>query len=340
MMTFDEYCAEVKSNKQLSIEKSKRVTSRKKELYNFGGLGYMNSLSSNALKVGSVKVNTVNLARIAYETKGNETKYLKLLKDRVIIALEALDTVRYIIKRNVDKGLLPNFTDGILDFEHLYNTVGINGIYETMKTFGYTTVNEFGNTVYTEEAYNFGKQIFEVIQSAISEFTADKDYKGNVEQIPGETAAVKFLEADKLLHREVVVLDLPLYGNQWIPLGINSSLAERTKICSAFDGYCNGGSIMHINVDAPFATEEQAWEMLNFVADAGVTYFAFNGKLSTDDNGHLFYGDTCPECGAPKTAEYTRTVGFFTKTNNWSKERKDEYKLRKWMPLNEKGGKA
>lgn len=94
---------------------------------------------------------------------------------------------------------------------------------------------------------------------------------------------------------------------------------------------------MHCNVDAPFATEEQAWDMLNYIANKGVTYFAFNGKLCSDENGHLFYGDICPECGSPKTAEYTRTVGFFTKTASWSKERKEEFKLREWMSLNDKG---
>lgn len=94
---------------------------------------------------------------------------------------------------------------------------------------------------------------------------------------------------------------------------------------------------MHVNIDSPFATEEQAWDMLNYITDQGVTYFAFNPNLSTDDNGHLFYGDICPECGSPKTAEFSRTVGFFTKINGWSKERKEEFKLRKWMTLNEDG---
>ena len=35
-----------------------------------------------------------------------------------------------------------------------------------------------------------------------------------------------------------------------------------------------------------------------------------------------------------------RTVGFYTPTNTWSKERKAEYKMREWMPLNEKGENA
>lgn len=300
-------------------------------------LGYFNSIGGTALKVGSIKVSTINLARIAYESDGDEKRFLKILKDRLVLDMKLLDVVRGIIKRNVEKNLLPNFNDGMLDFEHLYNTVGLNGVYEVMKSFGYTVTDDLGKTNYTKDAYRFGEAIFKTCHEAISEFTADKDYMVNIEQVPGETAATKFQQADTLLYPEQVVTDLPLYGNQWIALGIPASLKDRIDICAAFDHYCDGGSICHINVDAPFATDEQAWDMLNYITDKGVTYFAFNGKMSTCDNGHLFYGDICPECGEQKTSEYTRTVGFYTKTKSWSKERKAEFKLREWMPLNEKG---
>ena len=42
------------------------------------------------------------------------------------------------------------------------------------------------------------------------------------------------------------------------------------------------------------------------------------------------YGDICPVCGEEKTSEWTRTVGFYTPIKTWSKERKEEYKLRDW----------
>ena len=95
-----------------------------------------NSVGGTALKVGSVKVNTINLARLALDTN-SEAEYLEKLTDRVYLNLQALDCVRHIIQRNVEKGLLPNFEHGLVDFEHLYNTVGFIGIYETMKKFGY-----------------------------------------------------------------------------------------------------------------------------------------------------------------------------------------------------------
>ena len=300
---------------------------------------YFNSIGGSALKVGSVKVSTLNIARLAYQSS-SEQDFLIRLRNLTELDLKILDAQRSIIRRNVEKGLLPSFSSGLVDFEHLYSTIGINGIYEAIKTFGYIKKDELGNTFYTDEAFSLGKRIFAVIRNCIDNFSLDKNYKFNIEQVPAEQAAAKMQAADKMLYPDKVVEDLPLYGNQWIPLGIKATILERTRICAAFDSYCNGGSIEHINVDAPFATFEQAWEMLNWVAQQGVTYFAFNGKVAQCKNFHSFYGKVCPVCGEPVETEYTRIVGFYTPTKTYSKERKAEFNLREWMPLNEKGAEA
>lgn len=300
---------------------------------NIEDLGYFNSIGGTALKVGSVKVSSINLARIALESE-TEQEYLDKLKDITILNCKALDVIRHIIQRNVEKGLLPNFDKGIVDFEHLYNTIGIIGIYETMKKFGYVEYDEFGNAYYTKLADEFGKQIFKTIHSVKDEFMKNVDYKINLEQIPGESAAAKMQKADKLLYPETVVDDLPLYGNQFIPLGIKTTLKERIRIASLFDSYCNGGSIAHINIDAPFKNFEQAWDLTNYIADQGLTYFAYNIKIQACKHNHAFYGDICPQCGGPVETEYTRIVGFYVPVNTWSKERKEEYAMREWDDVN------
>lgn len=293
-------------------------------------LGYFNSIGGTALKVGSVKVSTLNLARLALEYHGDEEAYLTNLKKLVRLDCQVLDVVRHILKRNVEKGLLPNFTKGIVDFEHLYNTVGVIGIYETMKTFGYTYQDELGNTFYSENADRFGEKIFKTIHEVKDDFMKDKDYKINLEQIPGESAAAKLLKADRFFYPETVVEDLPLYGNQFIPLGIKTTMAERIRIASLFDSFCNGGSIAHLNIDKPFDSFDKAWEMVNYIADKGLTYFAFNTKIQACAKNHGFYGKVCPICGGPVENEYTRIVGFYTPIKSWSKERKAEFKLREW----------
>jgi len=300
---------------------------------NIEDLGYFNSIGGTALKVGSVKVSTINLARLALENT-TEQSYLTALRDMVQLDLEVLDCVRHIISRNVEKGLLKNFTLGMVDFEHLYNTIGFIGIYETMKSFGYTEQDSLGNTFYKPEAAAFGKKIFDTIRNVKDVFCIDKDYMVNTEQIPGESAAAKLMKKDKLLYVESVVDDLPLYGNQFIPLGIQTTLTERVRIASLFDKYCNGGSILHVNIEAPFNSFEQAWDMLNYISDQGVTYFAFNTKIQACKHNHAFYGKTCPICGEPVETEYTRIVGFYTPIKTYSKERKAEFKMRKWMDVN------
>ena len=256
---------------------------------NIEDLGYFNSIGSTALRVGSVKVSTINLARLALE-HNNEKEYLASLKEITELNLKVLDCVRHIIERNIEKGLLPNYREGLIDIKTQYNTIGIIGIYETMKTFGYIEQDEFGNVFYKPEAYKFGEKIFKVLHNTKDNFILDKDYMINIEAVPAEQAAEKMQKADEMLYPEKVVRDLPLYGNQFIPLGIKTTLQERVKIAAAFDNYCNGGSILHFNIEAPFTSEEAAWDMLNYITDAGVTYFAFTTKIQACRNNHAFFG--------------------------------------------------
>ena len=296
---------------------------------NIEDLGFFSSIGGTALRVGSVKVSTINLARIAYESN-TEQEYLIKLRDINELNLKVLDTVRHIIKRNHEKGLLPNYCDGLIDIDSQYNTIGVIGIFETMKKFGYVTVDEFGNHYYTKEADAFGKKIFDVITRGKEQFILDKDYKVSIEQIPGESCAAKLQAADELLYPELVIKDLPLYGNQFIPLGIKTTMKERIRIASLFDSYCNGGSIAHINIEAPFATFEQAWDMVNYIAEQGLTYFAFNTKIQACKHNHAFFGTKCPVCGGDVHTEYTRVVGFYVPIATWSAPRKAEFKMREW----------
>lgn len=202
---------------------------------NIEDLGYFNSIGGTALKVGSVKVSTINLARIALDTN-SEDEYLKELERRVITNLRALDCVRSIIRRNVEKGLLPNFKHNLVDFDHLYNTIGFIGVYETMKKFGYIRVDELGDTYYTEKASAFGEKIFKTMRATADKFIQDNkcDYQINTEQIPGESAAAKLMKKDKFFYPSANIYDLPLYGNQFIPLGIKTTGQERVRIATIF----------------------------------------------------------------------------------------------------------
>lgn len=301
---------------------------------NIKDLGYFNSVGGTALEVGSVKVNTVNLARLSYENSVDT--YMDALRDKIVLCLKALDCVRHIIQRNVEKGLLPNYSLNILNIKSQYNTIGIIGIYETLQKYGFTYRDKFGYTYYTDEGVKFAKKILETIHKVKNEFSKNVDYMINIEQIPGERAACILMEKDKLFFPDEQY-ELPLYGNQWIPLGVKTTIQEKVRLSAILDEACSGGSIAHINIDAPFNDFDTAWNMLNYVADSGVTYFAFNLRISACKHNHGFYGETCPICGEPKTTSYQRIVGFLTPERTYSKERKEEFRMRDWFDLNDMG---
>ena len=256
-------------------------------------LGYFNSIGGTALEVGSVKVNTINLARIAYETKSKE-EYLATLKDRVLLVSKSLDVIRGIIKRNVEKGLLPNYSYNIINMKSQYNSIGIIGIYECLQKFNMTYTDALGYVHYTPEGIEFAKDILATITETKNAFTADKDYQMNIEQIPRRTCGGCSNAERPVLFFLMKKYELPLYGNQWIPLGVKTSLAEKIHLSAILDKACSGGSIAHINLDAPLQNFDVAWDLLNHIADEGVTYFAFCTRISACKHNHGFYGETCP----------------------------------------------
>lgn len=287
---------------------------------------FINSIGGTALSIGSVKVNTINLMRIALETECDEKKYLALLKKRALLCCKTLDVVRHIIKRNVEKGLLPNYQDGGIEMDKQYCTMGILGLYEVIEAFGYTTTDEVGYTYYTEEGIEFASKIFEVLNEVKDNFTAE--YSFNIESVPAERAAVILCQKDNLLYD---LNDKFIYSNQWIPLSTKCTIQEKLKLSSILDEKCSGGSIAHINLEANFPNTDVAWEMLNKIAQSGVIYFAFNTRINECINHHGFVGtDICPTCGEKVYDTYQRIVGYLVPTRSYSKDRFREFTTRQW----------
>lgn len=288
---------------------------------------FINSIGGTALSVGSCRVSTINLVRIAYESKLNKEKYLEILRDRVLLDCKALTSMRHIIKRNIEKGLLPNYQDGAVELDKQFCTIGGIGMYEVMDLFGLINTDEFGCKSYSDEAVEFATQILDTINDVKDNFECDFSF--NLEMIPAENCAGVICQADNLLFEQDKYY---IYSNQWIPLMEKCTIQEKCRLGSLFDKKCGGGCIAHINVENRFPNEETAWEMLNYVASKGVIYFAFTTKISVCKHRHSFISENrCPICGEPIADTYARVVGFYTPVSSYQKIRKREFDHRKWM---------
>lgn len=290
--------------------------------------GFINSIGGTALSIGSVKVNTINLMHIVYELEDElvENEYLKILRKRAKLCCKVLDRVRYIIRRNVEKGLLPNYCDGGIELDKQYCTLGILGLYEVMVKFGYIKTDEFGNKSYTDAGIKFADRIFKVLNDVKDNFT--DEYSFNIESVPAERAAVILCGKDSTLFN---VHDFEIYSNQWIPLTAKCTINEKIRTAAILDNKCSGGAIAHINIESNFSTSDEAWNMLNYIATQGVIYFCFNTRINVCKHRHAFVGtDICPICGEPVYDTYQRVVGFLTPSKAYSEPRQKEFSAREW----------
>ena len=305
---------------------------------NFKTLGFINSIGGTALKIGSVKVNTINLMRIALESKSSE-EFMKKLKREAELCMKVLHIVRSIIQRNVEKGLLPNYSYKCIDLSHQFNTIGINGMYEAVSKLFPMREDEFHNKFYTDEGLAFACSILDELNEEKDRYIAENKlgYKINIEAVPAERAAVIFAKKDSLLFPEYPE-KFQIYSNQWIPLTQKTTIQHKLMLGAKLDVKCGGGQISHINLDAPFKSSEMAWKMLNQIAASGVIYFAFNTKIKTCKNNHAWSGpeSKCPVCGEPVATTWQRIVGYITPETSYSKERKAEFSKRFWFNLNDR----
>lgn len=295
---------------------------------------FINSIGGTALSVGSCRVSTINLVRIAYESKLNKKKYIDILKDRVLLDCKALYSMRYILQRNIEKGLLPNYQDGAVELDKQFCTIGGIGMYEVMDMFGLINTDELGYKTYSDEAIEFATQILDTINEVKDNFECDFSF--NVEMIPAENCAGIICQADNLLYEQDKYF---IYSNQWIPLTEQCTIQEKCRLGSIFDAKCGGGCIAHINIENRFANEDEAWNMLNYVAAHGVIYFAFTTKINVCEDKHAFIGSQkCPVCGKPMADQYARIVGFYTPVSSYQKIRKKEFNHRRWYDVLNKDG--
>ncbi len=294
---------------------------------------FINSVGGTSLSIGSVQVNTINLRRIALEANGDKEEFMNILKDRLDNCIKVLDVVRDVIKQNIAHGLLPNYTHGLIELAKQYNTVGITAMYEAISEFGLIDTDEFGNKSYSQEGLDFATRILNAINEQKDSY--DFDYSINVEAIPAERANIILSQKDSVLYPEKE--QYFIYSNQWIPLMEKCTLNEKIKLGAKLDKECGGGQISHINLAGKFASEEQAWNLLNHIAKSGVIYFAYNCKISVCKDEHAFFSPKCPKCGESPVDTYSRIVGFLVPVSAYSKERKKEFDQRKWFDLNEGG---
>lgn len=314
---FVKWTAEVNSDKSLgnvfqSVPNSFSSCCRlRNEFKSSGDSGYHNSFGVGGLSIGSLRVCGLNLPRMAYLEKDNPN----ILNENLEVVHKILKAHRFLINKRIKEGFMPLYSSDWIHTEKQYSTVGIIGCYEYLENKNLNIKNKNHRKVLIK--------LLKTIDSTINKWQKEENNIYNIEQIPGESMAVRLAEIDKLIGMNN---KYELYSNQYLPLIDDSNIYDRFKIQGELDNLTSGGAILHLNIDdeKPLSPE-QYMRLIKTAKDTGTIYFAVNYAFSECKEGHFSVGKhlTCPVCEGKIIEQYTRVVGFLVPVSAWNPVRKN-----------------
>jgi len=276
----------------------------------------VNSFGGEGIGIGSHRVVPINLNRVALQSKSVKD-FEEVLRNRVEDACKVLKAHKELIKFTADKKLQKFISNGWINHNALFSTIGIMASSE-MAT---TLVHKFGN----DEDLDFIGIALDIIESSVDEFSSKYEIFGNIEEIPGESMAAKFPKADRAIFGNDVVPNV-LYSNQFVPLWEDATIYERMATDGKYQQKLTGGGIVHFQIGS-LLTPLQNENLVNDAVEVGCEHFSANPVTCECENGHNTIGDfnttSCTKCGAEIVSRITRVVGFPTKVENWNKERRE-----------------
>ncbi|MFM7469363.1 MAG: anaerobic ribonucleoside-triphosphate reductase [Vampirovibrionales bacterium] len=280
---------------------------------------YHHSFGVGGLSIGSHRVCGLNLPRLAHLEAHDPER----LAENLMLVHHILFAHRTLVKTRMMNGDLPLYTSEWMHLQRQYSTVGILGTYEYLQHKGLDIRSQEGLDVLT--------RLMQTIRTTMDRWHEDeKDLTGihrtlyNLEQIPGETVAVRLAKLDALQGYNPSGWEV--YSNQYVPLIASCSVYDRLRIQGHFDQLTSGGAICHLNYhDAEALPAIQMQRLLEHAKEAGVVYFALNRVFSQCENHHYWMGwqPCCPVCQGDVTRQATRVVGFLSFIDAWTPVRRD-----------------
>ena len=290
----------------------------------------VNSFGGSALSMGSHRVVLLNTNRFALEQqgKGDAEDFLRMLDTRIEQATKILLSHRHMLAKLRDNGFLMFLSNGWMDLDRMFSTIGLIGLVETVETVNKEVSIENGDKKLSME------DMLVFINRKVNELSARYHIPMNIEQVPGEAMAPRLAKVDKAIFGEDRV-PYKLYSNQFVPLWADATIFERMNADGIYNQLFTGGGIVHFNLGER-TTPQQNKELIRFAIRSGCEHFALNALYSKCKEGHMSFGevDKCPVCGAEIVDHMTRVVGFFTSVEKWNETRREwEFPRRKFRSI-------
>ena len=259
---------------------------------------------------GNLSFTSINLPRIAIESRGDIDLFFKTLDERMDLVFEQLDERFEIQARKKVRNYPFLMGEGVwMDSEklgwddevrevlkHGTLSVGFIGLAETLVAL----IGEHHGQ--SERAQQLGLKIIGHMRERCDARSEEKKLNYTLLATPAEGLSGRFVKLDQKRYGKIAgVTDREYYTNSFhIPVYYPISAFDKIKLEAPYHALTNAGHISYIEMDGDPTKNLDAFEaVVRAMHDAGIGYGSINHPVDRDPicgyNGII--GDSCPKCG-------------------------------------------
>ena len=293
-----------------------------------------------AMRMGSLQVVTINLPRIAYDAKGDDSRLYEILDSRMDFAKEVLLIKRRIVKKRMKEGSLPFctmdcFGEPYLNLDKQVLNIGFVGLNELLKAHLNMELHD------DPSSWRFGLEVIDHMVKRVDAYAEETGYRFGCIQTPAESCAHRLALIDRKLLGSAAVVQgdtgnggIYYTNSSHVRPSAGIALTERMQIEASFHPLTKGGAIMHIWLGEEHPSPRALWSFTKRIATKSLaSYFAFTRDITICRRCGTMEGSLqikCKNCGATadELEHWSRITGYYQQLRGWNAGKVQEFKDR------------
>ena len=278
---------------------------------------------------GSVGVVTINLPRIAYQSK-NKDEFYEKLGHMMDIAARSLKIKRDVVTNFLENGLYPYTKRYLGSFANHFSTIGLVGMNEAC-----LNANWIKEDLTKKKAHKFAIEVLNFMREKLKDYQVMYGDLYNLEASPAESTSYRLAKHDKAKYPDIITANkngTPYYTNSThLPVGYTDDMFSALDLEDEQQTLYTGGTVFHGFLGERLPDWKSAANLVKKVAENyKLPYFTLSPTYSIcEDHGYI-KGEVheCPICHK-QTEVWARITGYYRPVQNWNDGKAQEFKDRK-----------
>ena len=285
---------------------------------------------------GSVGVVTVNLPRIAYQSK-DEKEFYARLDHMMDLAARSLSIKRNVISTLLKNGLYPYTACYLTDFDNHFSSIGVIGMNEAGLNARWLKAG-----LESGETKKFAVSVLNHMREKLIGYQMEYGNLYGLEATPAESATFRFARLDRERFSGIRTAghegDVPYYTNSTkLPADYDGTLQDALINQDSLQPLYTTGTVFHVYIERELEDWRKARDLLSgMITEHCIPCFTLSPVYTICQTCGYLPGrqERCPKCNGAADV-YSRIAGYYRPVHDWNDGKAQEFKNRVMFPIGE-----